>query len=85
MRRFVLATVVFGSVLAPALAQQPRPTAAQILAGQLAQVVAQNAELVERNGQLEDRIAILTKQLGERHGDIDAKGRPQASPEPLSK
>ncbi len=60
MRNLFLALLLLST---PALAQAPqRPTAIQIMAQQLAAAIAQNAELVERNGKLEDQIAQLLKQ-----------------------
>lgn len=65
MRAYKLAIVLL-LICTPAIAQpspQQRPTAVQMLANQLAVSIAQNAELIERNGQLEDQIMMLRKRV----------------------
>lgn len=64
MRRLILC-ILFCTAASAAIAQQ-RPTAIQLLSQQLAAAIAQNAELIERVGTLEDHIAALRKQIAER-------------------
>lgn len=67
--KLVLIPIILASLTIGLAAQsqqaQPRPTAIQILAQQLAVALAHNAELHEKIGQLEDRVMQLAKQKSE--------------------
>lgn len=64
-----LTAILLTLAITPAMAQptlSQRPTAIQIMANQLATAIMNNAELVERNGQLEEQVAALRKKLAEK-------------------